>query len=73
MSKTTVYDVSTGKYEIMEVEDTPVIEEEKVEHQPTIEEQIEEINYKFSLLPIDIQAQMLKQDLINKLGGTQNE
>ena len=73
MSKITVYDASTGKYEIVEVEDMPVIEEEKVEHQPTIEEQIEEINYKFSLLPIDIQAQMLKQDLINKLGGTQNE
>lgn len=66
MSKTTVYDASTGKYEIVEVEDTPVIEDEKVEHQPTIEEQIEEINYTLSLLPADIQMEMIKKDIENQ-------
>ena len=66
MGKMTVYDVSTGKYETIEVEDTPIIEDEQVEHQPTIEEQIEEINYTLSLLPADIQMEMIKKDIENQ-------
>lgn len=66
MGKVMSYDVLTGKYELVEVEDIPVIEEEKVEHQPTIEEQIEEINYTLSLLPADIQMEMIKKDIENQ-------
>ena len=62
MSKTTVYDVSTGKYEIMEVEDTPIIEDKQIEQPKT----------EIELLREEVQS--LKQDVqeLNELKESVN-
>ena len=69
MGKITVYDVTTGEYKTIEIEDTPIIEEVTYEQPPTVEEQIKELNYTISLLPVDIRLAMLEEDLKRQLGG----
>ena len=58
----TIYDASTGKYEIVEVEDTPVIEDELIEQPKT----------EIELLRDEVQS--LKQDVqeLNELKESVN-
>lgn len=65
----TIYDVTTGEYKTVEVEDEPINDEFINDQPPTIEEQINELNYTISLLPDDIRLAMLEEDLKRQLGG----
>lgn len=69
MGKMTIYDVTTGEYKTVEVEDEPINDEFINDQPPTIEEQINELNYTISLLPDDIRLAMLEEDLKRQLGG----
>lgn len=64
MSKTRVYDASTGKYEIVEAEDTPIIEDEQVEQPKT---EIELLKEEVQTLKQDVQELNELKESINMM------
>ncbi len=68
MSKMTVYDVSTGKYETIEVEDTPVIEDELIEQPKTEIELLREENQQLKK-DVEVMQEALQDLILMTLGG----
>lgn len=68
MSKTRVYDASTGKYEIVEAEDTPIIEDEQVEQPKTEIELLREENQQLKK-DVEVMQEALQDLILMTLGG----
>lgn len=68
MSKITVYDASTGKYEIVEVEDTPIIEDKQIEQPKTEIELLREENQQLKK-DVEVMQEALQDLILMTLGG----
>lgn len=68
MSKITVYDASTGKYEIVEVGDTPIIEDKQIEQPKTEIELLREENQQLKK-DVEVMQEALQDLILMTLGG----